>query len=80
MWGMKPGLSGRRLGLVRDCWSSRGDAENRRGDWVMRNGGLHERGVIKRGVVRGEARGRRAERKRFKESRAEGLPLQCKRS
>lgn len=50
----------------------------------MRSGGLHEgldeRGVISRGVVRGEAQGRGAERKCFKESRAEGLPLQCKRS
>lgn len=42
MWGT--GLSGRRLDLVRDCWRSRGDAKNRREDWVMRNGGLHEAG------------------------------------
>lgn len=42
--------------------------------------GLDERGIMRRGVVRGEARGRGAERKCFKESRAEGLALQCKRS
>lgn len=56
-------MSGTRLGLVRGRWCSREDAENQSTDWVMRNRGLHEgldeKGVIRRGVARREAVGRK---------------------
>lgn len=33
--------------LSGDCRCLRGDAESRRADWVIRNGGLHEKGSNK---------------------------------